>query len=137
MGCGQLVGSVVGRRGTSQGHFRCATQVLRRPGGAVPASARKGESSARVDRYCIDCQSSDRHLHGIRRTRCADDHQNGMADAVIRQHADDGTSHCRLCTTGAQAGRNTWPCQTYPAARRAVVTAGDAVVLKAGQRQSS
>ncbi|MGH3586669.1 MAG: hypothetical protein ACRDQ0_10135 [Pseudonocardia sp.] len=63
--------------------------------------------------------------------------QNGMADAVIRQHADDGTGHCRVCTTGAQAGRYRWPCQTYLAAQRAVETVSEAAALKVGRRQSS
>jgi hypothetical protein len=63
--------------------------------------------------------------------------QKGMADAVIRQHSDDGTGHCRVCTTGAQTGRYRWPCQTYMAARRAVETAGEAAALEVGPRQSS
>jgi hypothetical protein len=45
--------------------------------------------------------------------------ERDMAAAIIRQHADDGTGHCRVCTTGAQAGRHVWPCQTHLAAEQA------------------
>jgi hypothetical protein len=45
--------------------------------------------------------------------------ERGMADTIVHQHADDGTGHCRQCTTGAQAGRHVWPCLTYLAARQA------------------
>lgn len=42
--------------------------------------------------------------------------QDGMAAILITLHSDDGTGHCRQCTSGAQAGRHVWPCQTYLAA---------------------
>jgi hypothetical protein len=45
--------------------------------------------------------------------------QAGMAEQLITQHSNDGTGHCRRCTTGAQAGRHIWPCQTYLAAQQA------------------
>jgi hypothetical protein len=45
--------------------------------------------------------------------------QTKMAEQLIVQHSNDGTGHCRRCTTGAQAGRHIWPCQTYLAARQA------------------
>jgi hypothetical protein len=51
--------------------------------------------------------------------------QNGMADTIIRQHADDGTGHCHRCTGGAQTGHYRWPCQTYLAAQRAAVPTDD------------
>jgi hypothetical protein len=40
----------------------------------------------------------------------------GMAGALITEHSNDETGHCRQCTSGAQAGRHIWPCQTYLAA---------------------
>jgi hypothetical protein len=43
----------------------------------------------------------------------------GMADRLLRQHADDGTGHCRVCSSGAGAGRSIWPCQIYECASRA------------------
>ncbi len=42
-----------------------------------------------------------------------------MPENLMRQHADDGTSRCRLCTAGAQTGRYVWPCQIYRAAEQA------------------
>jgi hypothetical protein len=55
--------------------------------------------------------------------------QAGMAVALITQHADDGTGHCRRCTIGAQAGRHTWPCQTYMAAQQATELSHDVTRL--------
>ena len=40
----------------------------------------------------------------------------GMAEVLLDQHRDDGTGHCRVCTTGGQAGRPVWPCTTFVAA---------------------
>jgi hypothetical protein len=34
----------------------------------------------------------------------------GLADRLLVQHTDDGTGHCRVCTSGAQTGRSVWPC---------------------------
>ncbi|OLT01083.1 hypothetical protein BJF90_33540 [Pseudonocardia sp. CNS-004] len=34
----------------------------------------------------------------------------GMAQRMLAEHTDDGTGHCRVCTTGGQAGRHIWPC---------------------------
>ena len=51
--------------------------------------------------------------------------QTGMAAAIVRQHADDSTGHCRICAEGAQAGRYTWPCLTYLAAQQAETQAGE------------
>jgi hypothetical protein len=48
--------------------------------------------------------------------------QDGMAAILITLHSDDGTGHCRQCTSGAQAGRHVWPCQTYLAACKAAGT---------------
>jgi hypothetical protein len=42
-----------------------------------------------------------------------------LAAKLKHEHANDGTDHCRLCTTGAQSGRHIWPCQIYRAANRA------------------
>jgi hypothetical protein len=35
-------------------------------------------------------------------------------DAIARmldRHVDDGTGHCRECSSGGQTGRSTWPCR--------------------------
>ena len=45
--------------------------------------------------------------------------QAGMAEALLGQHNDDGTGHCRVCTCGGQAGRQVWPCTTFVAAKAA------------------
>jgi hypothetical protein len=29
---------------------------------------------------------------------------------LLAEHTDDGTGHCRVCTSGAQTGRQLWPC---------------------------
>lgn len=42
-----------------------------------------------------------------------------LAAKLKLEHANDGTNHCRLCSTGAQSGRHIWPCQIYRAADRA------------------
>jgi hypothetical protein len=43
----------------------------------------------------------------------------GLAEALTRRHADDGTGHCGQCTSGGQVGRHVWPCQIRLAAERA------------------
>jgi hypothetical protein len=45
--------------------------------------------------------------------------QPGLAEDLMRKHRDDGSNHCRVCSTGAQAGRDVWPCRIYCAAKRA------------------
>ncbi|MGI5128922.1 hypothetical protein ACQEVB_19110 [Pseudonocardia sp. CA-107938] len=40
----------------------------------------------------------------------------GMAERLARDHADDGTGRCRVCSGGAQSGRYVWPCSLYRAA---------------------
>jgi hypothetical protein len=57
--------------------------------------------------------------------------QPGMADIIIRNHSDDGTGHCRLCSAGGQTGHYTWPCPTYHAAQAANL-AGEAACREAG-----
>ena len=52
--------------------------------------------------------------------------ERGMAAALVLQHPDDGTGHCRQCTAGAQAGRHVWPCQIYLAAQQAADLLGPA-----------
>lgn len=42
-----------------------------------------------------------------------------MPEDLMRQHADDGTGRCLLCSAGAQTGRYVWPCQIYRAAEQA------------------
>jgi hypothetical protein len=36
--------------------------------------------------------------------------QPSMIDRLDPQHADDGTGHCRSCTSGGQSGRDKYPC---------------------------
>jgi hypothetical protein len=43
----------------------------------------------------------------------------GMAQRLLRAHADDGTGRCRICSTGAQTGRFQWPCTIHKRARQA------------------
>jgi penicillin-binding protein 2 len=43
-------------------------------------------------------------------------------EASLSGHLAAGTGHCRQCTSGAQAGRHVWPCQTYLAACKAAGT---------------
>ena len=45
--------------------------------------------------------------------------QSGLANALLLQHWDDGTGHCKVCSAGGQAGRYVWPCQTAVAAETA------------------
>ena len=39
---------------------------------------------------------------------------------LLQEHRNDGTGHCRVCSSGGQTGRITWPCQLYGAAQAAV-----------------
>jgi hypothetical protein len=50
----------------------------------------------------------------------------GMAEVLLDQHRDDGSGHCRVCTTGGQAGRPVWPCTTFAAAEAVVRQRGRA-----------
>jgi hypothetical protein len=43
----------------------------------------------------------------------------GMAQRLLRAHADDGTGRCRICSTGAQTGRFQWPCTIHKRALQA------------------
>ncbi|GAA1280942.1 hypothetical protein GCM10009609_51170 [Pseudonocardia aurantiaca] len=52
----------------------------------------------------------------------------GMADRLIREHASDPSGHCRVCSSGAQAGRSAWPCTL----RRAAVAANTAADKQQG-----
>jgi hypothetical protein len=52
--------------------------------------------------------------------------QPQMADRLEQQHADDGTGHCRSCSSGGQTGRYRHPCAIRDAvdeARRRMSTA--------------
>lgn len=53
--------------------------------------------------------------------------QPGMGGRLLAQHADDGRGRCRVCTPGAQAAHQRWPCSIYGAATEAeeVRTSGD------------
>jgi protein-tyrosine-phosphatase len=45
--------------------------------------------------------------------------QSGMAERLMREHVSDRSGHCRVCSTGAQAGRSAWPCTLRRAAEAA------------------
>jgi hypothetical protein len=36
--------------------------------------------------------------------------QPQMADRLERQHVDDGTGRCRVCSAGGQTGHYAYPC---------------------------
>lgn len=36
--------------------------------------------------------------------------QPGAADRLLAEHVDDGTGHCRTCSSGGQTGRYRFPC---------------------------
>ena len=44
----------------------------------------------------------------------------GMAQRLLAVHTDDGTGRCRVCTSGAQAARQHWPCPLHGLAERAI-----------------
>ncbi|MGI5129531.1 hypothetical protein ACQEVB_22180 [Pseudonocardia sp. CA-107938] len=54
--------------------------------------------------------------------------QKGMADRLMREHADDGTGRCKVCSGGAMTGRYAFPCTLWKAAETAArwVSADDA-----------
>jgi hypothetical protein len=37
----------------------------------------------------------------------------GMAARLLEVHVDDGTGHCRVCSSGAQSGRYQHPCALW------------------------
>jgi hypothetical protein len=37
----------------------------------------------------------------------------GLVDVLLAEHVDDGSSRCRLCTLGGQAGYQRWPCRLH------------------------
>ena len=43
--------------------------------------------------------------------------QSGLADALLREHQNDGTGHCTVCSAGGQTWRYVWPCWTAIAAK--------------------
>jgi hypothetical protein len=45
--------------------------------------------------------------------------QPGSAEQIIEEHRNDGSGHCRVCTTGSQAGRHIWPCTLRTCADKA------------------
>jgi hypothetical protein len=38
---------------------------------------------------------------------------------MLAEHVDDGTGHCRVCTSGGQVGRSIWPCRLRSLAEQA------------------
>lgn len=48
----------------------------------------------------------------------------GLAERLLSAHDDDGTGHCRMCTSGAQTGRHRFPCQIHGYATAARDAAG-------------
>lgn len=45
--------------------------------------------------------------------------QPGLVARLLTDHVDDGTGHCRVCTAGAQAGRQVSPCRLLDLAEQA------------------
>ena len=45
--------------------------------------------------------------------------QPGAIAQLIAEHTDDGTGHCRVCTSGGQVGRSIWPCRLRDLAEQA------------------
>jgi hypothetical protein len=43
----------------------------------------------------------------------------GSAERLLREHADDGSGRCKVCTGGPQSVRVRWPCRLYDYAIRA------------------
>jgi hypothetical protein len=43
----------------------------------------------------------------------------GVVARLLAEHVDDGTGHCRVCTAGAQAGRQKFPCRLREFAEQA------------------
>ena len=44
---------------------------------------------------------------------------------ILGEHIDDGTGHCRRCSSGAQAGRSVWPCHLRQLAEEATTSVRD------------
>ncbi|TQM01664.1 hypothetical protein FB558_8565 [Pseudonocardia kunmingensis] len=42
-----------------------------------------------------------------------------MISALLAQHIDDGSGHCRVCPSGPQAGRVAFPCRLRELAEEA------------------
>jgi hypothetical protein len=49
----------------------------------------------------------------------------GLAERLLAVHVDDGSGRCRVCSSGAQSGRNAWPCTIHGLAGRAKELDGD------------
>ena len=45
--------------------------------------------------------------------------QPGAIAQLLAEHTDDGTGHCRVCTSGGQVGRSIWPCRLRDLAEQA------------------
>ncbi|QYN41138.1 hypothetical protein K1T35_48235 (plasmid) [Pseudonocardia sp. DSM 110487] len=48
-----------------------------------------------------------------------------MAVRLIEDHRDDGTGHCRSCSSGAQTGHYTFPCNILLDAQDAIRRLGE------------
>lgn len=61
--------------------------------------------------------------------------QPGMAERLLAEHADDGSGRCRVCSSGAQAGRYQAPCAIALAATDASTPdqVGDDAVVGGGR----
>jgi hypothetical protein len=57
--------------------------------------------------------------------------RDGRAERLAAEHVDDGTGHCRSCSAGPQAGRQTWPCSLSGYAARGRELARQRVVSAA------
>lgn len=45
--------------------------------------------------------------------------REGLADRLLAVHVDDGSGRCAVCSAGAQAARDVWPCVLASYATRA------------------
>lgn len=43
----------------------------------------------------------------------------GSGERLVVEHRNDGSGRCRVCTIGAQAGNQQWPCWLYNAGTEA------------------
>jgi len=49
--------------------------------------------------------------------------EEGMAERLLAEHADDGSGRCRTCSGGGQTGHYRWPCTLHRCAALACETA--------------
>lgn len=75
-------------------------------------------TSRRIARFPVSAVSADPVVLFIARCRGRVFGET-LAQTLLREHLDDGSGHCKVCTTGAQSARVTFPCPTYDVASAA------------------